>query len=164
MIREEVIDFLECRRAYYASLSTDPSPHVKATKVCGYTLAESANACLIAIKALEQDCISRTDMLDAIGHGTTYTSEDLQRIVKELPSANIEYGVEMSGIPTGSESDQNDDIEAMLEHLWNATEEDHRRYSEVEVCGSNFIQLKQDVLNNKQLWRKLREIEDEDSD
>ena len=35
--------------------------------------------------------------------------------------------------------------------------------SEVEVCSSNFIQLKQDVLNNKQLWRKLREIEDEDS-
>lgn len=36
--------------------------------------------------------------------------------------------------------------------------------NEVEVCSSNFIQLKQDVLNNKQLWRKLREIEDEDSD
>jgi hypothetical protein len=114
-----------------------------------------------AIKALEQDCISRTDMLDAIGHGTTYTSEDLQRIIEDLPSANRECGVEMSGIPTGSESEQNDDIEAMLEHLWNATEEDHRKYSEVEVCGNNFIQLKQDVLNNKQLWQKLREIEDE---
>lgn len=30
--------------------------------------------------------------------------------------------------------------------------------------SSNFIQLKQNVLNNKQLWIKLREIEDEDSD
>lgn len=43
-----------------------------------------------AKKALEQescdDAISRTDMLDAIGHGTTYTSEDLQRIIKALPS------------------------------------------------------------------------------
>lgn len=53
--REEAIDFLECRRAYYASLSTDTNPDVKATKVCGYTLAESANACLMAIKALEQE-------------------------------------------------------------------------------------------------------------
>lgn len=34
------------------------------------------------------DSISRTDMLDAIGHGTTYTSEDLQRIIKTLPSVN----------------------------------------------------------------------------
>jgi len=55
MTREEAIDFLECRRAYYISLSTDPNPHVKATKVCGYTLAESANACLMATKALEQE-------------------------------------------------------------------------------------------------------------
>ena len=40
------------------------------------------------IKALEQepceDAISRADMLDAIGHGTTYTSEELQRVVKNL--------------------------------------------------------------------------------
>jgi len=55
--------------------------------------------------------------------------------------------------PYKAESEENDDMEAMLEHLWN-----------VEVCSRNFIQLKQDVLNNKQLWRKLREIEDEDSD
>ena len=32
-----------------------------------------------------EDAVNRTDMLDAIGHGTTYTSEDLQRIVKGLP-------------------------------------------------------------------------------
>lgn len=43
------------------------------------------------------------------------------------------------------------------------SEEDNAK-SEVEVCSSNFIQLKQDVLNNNQLWRKLREIENEDSD
>lgn len=54
MTREEAIDFLECRRAYYTSLSTDTNPNVKATKVCGYTLAESANACLMAIEALRQ--------------------------------------------------------------------------------------------------------------
>ena len=30
--------------------------------------------------------ISRTDMLDAIGHGTTYSSEDLQKIINDLPS------------------------------------------------------------------------------
>lgn len=70
MNREEAIDFLECRRGYYASLSTDPSPDVKATKVCGYTLAESANACSMAIKALKQeyckDTISRKAVLDAL--------------------------------------------------------------------------------------------------
>jgi len=46
----------------------------------------------IAIKALEQepckDAIGREDMLDAIGHGTTYTSEELQRIIKGLPPVN----------------------------------------------------------------------------
>jgi hypothetical protein len=52
--KEKAIDFLECKRAYYASLSTDPNPNVKATKVCGYTLAESANACLMGIEALKQ--------------------------------------------------------------------------------------------------------------
>ena len=40
-------------------------------------------------KLLEQepceDAIGRSDMLDAIGHGTTYTSEELQRIIKGLP-------------------------------------------------------------------------------
>ncbi len=55
--REKAIDFLECRRGYYASLSTDPSPYVEATKVCGYTLAESANACLTAIEELKKEPI-----------------------------------------------------------------------------------------------------------
>lgn len=31
------------------------------------------------------DCIDRQDMLDAIGHGATYTSEEIQEIVKRLP-------------------------------------------------------------------------------
>ena len=35
-----------------------------------------------------EDAISRTDMLDAIGHGTTYTSEGLQKIIKGLPPVN----------------------------------------------------------------------------
>lgn len=46
----------------------------------------------MAIKALEQepceDAISRTDMLDAVGHGTTYTSEELQKIIKGMPPVN----------------------------------------------------------------------------
>lgn len=45
----------------------------------------------MAIKALEQEpcdnVINRNDMLDAIGHGTTYTSEELQKIIKGLPDA-----------------------------------------------------------------------------
>ena len=35
-----------------------------------------------------EDAIGRSDMLDAIGHGTTYTSEELQRIIKGLPPVN----------------------------------------------------------------------------
>ncbi|MBQ1574645.1 MAG: hypothetical protein IIZ78_26270 [Clostridiales bacterium] len=46
----------------------------------------------MAIKALKQesceDAIGRSDMLDAIGHGTTYTSEELQKIIKALPPVN----------------------------------------------------------------------------
>ena len=34
------------------------------------------------------NAISRSDMLDAIGHGMTYTSEELQKIIKALPSVN----------------------------------------------------------------------------
>lgn len=41
---------------------------------------------------LEQEhcdnAISRTDMLDAIGHGTIYTSDELQKIIKALPPVN----------------------------------------------------------------------------
>ena len=34
------------------------------------------------------DLIRRTDMLDAVGHGTTYTTEHLQKIINGLPSVN----------------------------------------------------------------------------
>ena len=38
------------------------------------------------VKVLSQepcdDAISRSDMFDAIGHGTTYTSEELQRVIQ----------------------------------------------------------------------------------
>ena len=34
-----------------------------------------------------RDAISRADMLDAVGHGTTYTSEEVQNIVNSLPPA-----------------------------------------------------------------------------
>lgn len=54
--------------------------------------ADDVNAVKAAIKKLEQepceDAIGREDMLDAIGHGTTYTSEELQRIIKGLPPVN----------------------------------------------------------------------------
>ena len=33
-----------------------------------------------------KDAISRNDMLDAVGHGTTYTTEHLQKIINGLPS------------------------------------------------------------------------------
>lgn len=35
------------------------------------------------------DLIRRTDMLDAVGHGTTYTTEHLQKIINGLPSVNL---------------------------------------------------------------------------
>lgn len=35
------------------------------------------------------NAISRNDMLDAIGHGTTYTSEELQKIINGLPDAKM---------------------------------------------------------------------------
>ena len=45
---------------------------------------------VVISKWLEQepceDVISRADMLDAVGHGTTYTSEEVQDIVNSLPS------------------------------------------------------------------------------
>ena len=54
------------------------------------TSALDYDALRVARKALVQqpckDAIGREDMLDAIGHGTTYTSEELQRIIKGLPS------------------------------------------------------------------------------
>ncbi len=38
----------------------------------------------------EDALISRNDVLDAFGHGTTYTSEEIQRIVKTLPAIKID--------------------------------------------------------------------------
>ena len=58
----------------------------------GFLSDNTIEAYDMAIKALEQepceDAIGRSDMLDAIGHGTTYTSEELQKIIKALPSVN----------------------------------------------------------------------------
>lgn len=44
----------------------------------GYGFAEKIDKC--------EDAISRNDMLDAVGHGTTYTSEEVQKIIMQLPS------------------------------------------------------------------------------
>lgn len=62
-------------------------------RMLGFIVNEDdTDAIQTAIKALEQepceDAISRADMLDAIGHGTTYTSEDLQKIIKGMPPVN----------------------------------------------------------------------------
>lgn len=89
MNREKAIDFLACRRAYYASLSTDPDPNIKATKVCGYTLAESANACLMAIEALKQepceDAVSRDEVKQILLHPHATNVSKWEQI-KLLPS------------------------------------------------------------------------------
>lgn len=51
------------------------------------------DACKLVIEVLEQEpceeMISRADMLDAIGHGTTYTTDELQKIIKGLPTVNL---------------------------------------------------------------------------
>ena len=68
------------------------------SKICVYMpkewLVPMTNALDMAIKSSEQepceDTISRADMLDAIGHGTTYTSEELQRIITNLPHVEQE--------------------------------------------------------------------------
>lgn len=55
-----------------------------------YVGAENMPVLKMCIKALEQesceDCISKTDILDAVGHGITYTSEEIQEIINRLPS------------------------------------------------------------------------------
>lgn len=54
----------------------------------------------IVVSALKQepcgDAIGREDMLDAIGHGTTYTSEELQRIIKGLPPVKPQPKMDLS--------------------------------------------------------------------
>ena len=49
-------------------------------KELGYSFGQKIEPC--------DDAISRNDMMDAIGHGTTYTSEELQRIIQNLPPVN----------------------------------------------------------------------------
>lgn len=56
------------------------------THICHFL----ANYMDILEDQMQEPCeyvISRQDMLDAIGHGTTYTSEELQKIIKGLPDA-----------------------------------------------------------------------------
>lgn len=59
-------------------------------KKCGKTLfalfdGELCDECEKAEQEPCDDTISRSDMLDAVGHGTTYTSEEVQKIVNNLP-------------------------------------------------------------------------------
>ena len=64
----------------------------KNTKAVLSDVMESVNE----LETLEQEpcdnAISRSDMLDAIGHGTTYTSEELQRIIQNLPPVTHKSG------------------------------------------------------------------------
>lgn len=48
--------------------------------------------CLPSVTIIKScdNAISRNDMLDAIGHGTTYTSEELQKIINGLPEVKAE--------------------------------------------------------------------------
>lgn len=81
MTREEKVDWL-CRLR--SSISTYMPPQWVKLMEKALTLKDiqvlSAESC--------EDAISRNDMLDAIGHGTTYTSEELQKIIKALPPVN----------------------------------------------------------------------------
>ena len=60
--------------------------------VNGKVDAESVRTDIVLIPPVNpqpcENAIGRSDMLDAIGHGTTYTSEELQRIIKGLPPMN----------------------------------------------------------------------------
>lgn len=80
MTREEAINELNYLKKYYNDKDVDVYQ--------GFD-DEDNEAIDKAIRALEQDCISRTDMLDAIGHGTTYTTDELQKIIKGLPTVNL---------------------------------------------------------------------------
>lgn len=85
MTREEAEEYakeMTYRDAVYNALQGKCIPYRKATFIKLYELLDK----------LEQepceDAISRLDMLDAVGHGATYTSEDLQKIIKALPPVN----------------------------------------------------------------------------
>lgn len=87
MTREEAEEYakeMTYRDAVYNALQGKCIPYRKATFIKLYELLDK----------LEQepceDAISRLDMLDAIGHGTTYTSEELQGIIKALQPVNAQ--------------------------------------------------------------------------
>ena len=42
------------------------------------------------------DCISRSDTLDALGHGITYTSEEIQSIINSLPGYSYNKWIRIS--------------------------------------------------------------------
>ena len=52
---------------------------------CGYEMGFEEAKVLYEQEPCD-DAISRNDMLDAVGHGTTYTTEHLQKIINGLPS------------------------------------------------------------------------------
>lgn len=86
MTREEAKKYIKSKMCYGFVDENDCSVYFGSVKC--------SDNCKImeAIEVLEQepceDAISRSNALDAFGHGTTYTSEDLQRIIKALPSVN----------------------------------------------------------------------------
>lgn len=60
-------------------------------KELGYELGQKVEPC--------ENAVSRADMLDAVGHGATYTSEEVQKIVNNLPSVTPQqkYGKWING-------------------------------------------------------------------
>lgn len=93
------------------------------------------------------NAISRNDMLDAIGHGTTYTSEELQKIIKGLPEAKA-MGIQDSMLIPMIKSDL-DNLDTYTIHM-GASQQDkvcvefkevvkllEKYRSEVEECRSD---------------------------
>ena len=61
----------------------------KTSMVSDYTTLKNKPQIVgVSLKNTEE-MISCADMLDVIGHGTTYTTDELQKIIKGLPTFNL---------------------------------------------------------------------------
>ena len=86
----------DCSTCKYEEYSSNYQP----CRDCGtllekYTKWEQKERELPSVTQKPIECdnaVSRNDMLDAIGHGTTYTSEELQRVIQNLPLVTPKSG------------------------------------------------------------------------
>lgn len=138
MTGEEAVEYLN---TLYMALAVFPNQQISLGNVG--KMEESVS---LAIEALKQkpdgDAISRQAVIEKINE--LLKEPEYQHEGEDWRIGLIMAEELINGAPTIIEAEREVDIQ--------------------EEGSSNFIQLKQDVLNNKQLWRKLREIEDEDSD